>query len=190
MNLQQVMRAWLPMALVITLFCGLLYVVTQQLVRIGANEPQVAIAGDVASVLQAGADPKAILGSQSLDISTSLSPFVMIFDESGTPVASTAELNGKVPSIPKGVFDYTLIHSEDRITWQPQLGVRSATIVRHYSGAKSGFVLVGRSLREAERETQSLMYIILIGWAAALILSALGVFVLQKYDSYLLKFFP
>ena len=37
---------------------------------------------------------------------------------------------------------------EDRLTWQPEPGVRSATVVVHYQGAQAGFVMAGRSLRE------------------------------------------
>lgn len=185
------MRIWLPLAIIITLFCGLIYVVAQQIVRIGANEPQVAIVGDIVTALQAGIDPKSIPSNQALDISTSLSPYVMIFDDSGTPIASSAQLNGATPVPPKGIFDYARAQGEDRVTWQPAPGVRSAAIIRHYAGTESsGFVLVGRSLKEAERETQSLMFLVLLGWAAMLIISFLSVFFLQKYEAHILKLFP
>ncbi len=39
---------------------------------------------------------------------------------------------------------------EDRITWQPEPGIRSAVVVVHYTGATPGYVMAGRSLREVE----------------------------------------
>jgi hypothetical protein len=57
-----------------------------------------------------------------------------------------------------GVFDYVRQHDQDRITWQPEPGVRIATVVAGYTGSQSGFVLAGRSLREVEkRESQAEM---------------------------------
>jgi hypothetical protein len=67
-----------------------------------------------------------------------------------------------------GVFDYTRAHGQDRITWQPRSGVRSAAIVARYGGAHPGFVLAGRSLREVEAREDRLTLMVGIAWAATL----------------------
>ena len=42
--LRQIIRHYLPLALVITAFCALAYLLTQQTLRLGANEPQIQMA--------------------------------------------------------------------------------------------------------------------------------------------------
>lgn len=181
---------WLPIAVVATLLGGLIYVVVQQDIRLGANDPQISIAEGVAAALRAGINPQNIVGNQSTDISKSLDPFVIIFDESGNPLASSADLDGKTPTPPRGVFEYTKDHGDDRFTWQPKPGVRIAAVAAYYSGGnststKSGFVLAGRSLREIEKRVDSLGLQVLTGWLVTLILSYLSFFLIENFHRYL-----
>lgn len=82
-----------------------------------------------------------------------------LFLEGGGPIAGSGTLDGKLPTLPPGVFDFTRQNGQDGITWQPQPDVRSAIVVVHYNGLQSGFVLAGRSLREVEiREDKSLPF--------------------------------
>ncbi|MDP3956721.1 MAG: hypothetical protein Q8P97_01875 [bacterium] len=185
---------WLPIAVVITLLCGLIYITVQQVIRIGANDPQIAIAEDVANALQGGVDPQTIVGGQTSDILKSLDPFVIIFDEGGNPLASSVQLDGKTPTPPRGVFDSAKSHGDDRLTWQPKPSVRIAAVVAYYSSGNStstkpGFVLAGRSLREIEKRVDSLGLQVLVGWLVILIISFLGFFVLENFRGYLPKFF-
>jgi len=77
-------------------------------------------------------------------------------------------LNGRVPVPPPGVFAATRNVPEQRLTWQPTPGVRSAIVIRHYGGSSPGFVLAGRSLREVEQRIARLIGIVTIMWAGAL----------------------
>ena len=64
---------------------------------------------------------------------------------------------------------------QDRVTWQPEAGVRMATVVVSFD---HGFVMAGRSLTEVEKresQVESLSGLALLGiWVATLILITLG----------------
>ncbi len=80
-------------------------------------------------------------------MASSLAPFVIFYDDSGYPVAGSAQLGGTIPAMPRGVFDYVRSHGEERVTWQPRPGVRIASVMTRTTG---GFVVAGRNLREIE----------------------------------------
>jgi len=75
----------------------------------------------------------------------------MVFSDAGTVVAASARLHGQVPALPGGLLDYVRQHGEDRVTWQPESGVRMATVIVHVPKGPGGFVLAGRSLLEVEK---------------------------------------
>jgi len=154
-KLKNILRHWLPLVVVIVLLCGLVYLTVQQSLRMGANDPQIQMAEDAATTLAAGGTPVSILPTTQLDISNSLAPFLVVYSDAGEPLASSGLLNGAAPLLPAGVFDYTRLKGEDRVSWQPKSGVRVAAVVVAYGGSHPGFVLAGRSLREVEiRESQ------------------------------------
>lgn len=162
---------WLPFSVAITLLCGLIYAAVQQDIRIGANDPQIQVAEDAARALAAGANPQNIVPPYQTDIATSLSPYLMLFNDQGKTVISSAVLNGKPPTVPGGVFAYARQYGETRVTWQPQQGVRSAIVVdriQNTSGTNIGFVLVGRSLREVEIREGNLLLMVALGWFVTL----------------------
>ncbi len=146
------LRYWIILAVVITGTCGVIYLAVQQDIRLSANDPQIELSEDLGRKLQNGANPKAIVSGGQIDLSKSLATFVIVFNEKKEVVVSNAVLDGKAPTLPSGVFDYTKSHSEDRVTWQPKDGVRIAAVIRYFNGKNnSGYVLVGRSLREVEK---------------------------------------
>ncbi len=165
-------KGWLPLALAITVLSGLIYVSVQQSYRMNANDPQVQIAEDtIASISN---NQQLSLPTNKIDISKSLSPFVIILDDAGKSIFSSAILNGKPVVPPSGVLDYVKAHGEDRVTWQPQAGVREAIVVRlayNATSKKSGYVIVGRSLREAESRIDRLTKMSAVGWLTALALT-------------------
>ncbi len=168
--------------LLVTLFSGLVYAVMQQNYRMNANDPQIELSGEIADGLSHDQDPASLQpqGAPS-DLTKSLSAFFVIYNSTGTVYASSAMLNGKPPLLPAGVFESTALHDEDRLTWQPQPGVRIAAVVNHWKGTKdSGFVVVGRSLREVEKREQSLLMMVVAGWVASLIVIGAGGFLLKK----------
>jgi len=159
---QTILKYWLLSAIIICGICFIIYAVVQQDMRQGANDPQIQMAEDAAAQLASGQQAQTVVPAQKVDIATSLAPYLIIFDDTGKPIASSAQLNGQTPTIPSGVFDYVRQMGEDRITWQPQPGVRSAIVVTQFKGAHSGFVVAGRSLREVEIRENDALYTTLI----------------------------
>lgn len=147
----------------------MIYLNLQQNLRISGNDPQIQMAQDSAARLSEGGGPSKIVPVETVEISKSLAPFIAVFDDSGKIIKSNAKLDGKDISIPLGVFEYTKKNTEDRITWQPRVGVRSAIVVTRFQTAKnSGFVVSGRSLKEIEVRENDLLTRILLGWLVTL----------------------
>jgi len=126
------------------------------------------MAEDAAAALAAGATPESVLPSSQVEFSTSLAPFMVIYSDKGEPLAWSGLLHGAAPLLPAGVFDYTRQKGEDRVSWQPESGVRIAAVVAAYSGAQPGFVLAGRSLREVEKRASQVKQMTGIAWLVAL----------------------
>lgn len=150
----------------------------QRLLRQGANDPQIQQAEDLQrTIAQNQALPAWANTSTTIPIEQSLAVFVIQYDETGHPLQATGKLHGTIPTPPKGVFDYVRTHNEERLTWAPEANVRIATVIRHIAGTQSGFILVGRSLREVEIRESQLGQIFFVGWLVALsaILIVIGV---------------
>ncbi len=171
MKIRNIFRYWLPLAAVTTLLSGLVYLEVQQSLRWGANDPQIQMAEDAGAALTAGGTPASVLPDAQVEISGSLAPFMVIFNDSGEPLASSARLHGATPTLPSGIFDYTRQKGEDRVTWQPEAGVRIAAVVVAYDGTQPGFVLAGRSLREVEIRATQAEQITGIAWLVTLAVS-------------------
>lgn len=159
---------WIPFAILATVFCVLIAVAAQQVLRQSADDPQVQLAEDTATAIGSSREAGSIGPEGEVDLATSLAPFVIVFDDSGKPLRSSARIDDQTPIPPNGVFDYTKSAGFDRFTWQPRSGVRLAAVVVPTSGASPGFVLAGRSLREIERRIDQIQLLVLVGWVAAL----------------------
>jgi hypothetical protein len=171
----RIIKHWLSLAAVSTLLCGLVYLAIQQSLRWGANDPQIQMAEDAAASLAAGGSPEAQLPVGQVEISISLAPFMVIYNATGQPLASSGLLHGAVPSLPAGVLDYTRKNNEDRVSWQPETGVRVAAVVVAYGGSQPGFVLAGRSLREVEIRESQIEKICGLAWLVMLAVSLIVV---------------
>ncbi len=167
------------LAAIVTVISVTIYTSAQQVYRSSADDPQVEAAQAISDLIAKGTPPEAIVGQNATDISNSLSLFVVILDKDGKVVAGSGKLNNAVPVPPSGVIDYLKKHSEERFTWQPQKGVRLATVAHKVDGDK-GFVIVARSLREIEIRIQHMLLLVGIAWVALLLLSALLAAALSK----------
>jgi hypothetical protein len=151
-----------------------LAIIPQQVLRLGANDPQVEITGNLKAMLERGENPSPLVSREVVDMNESLSPFTMVFDEQGHPVASSAQLNGSSPVPPAGVFTHVRERGEERFTWQPQRGVRIAAVMRHVN--TGGFIMAGRNMREVEaRENLATTQAGLI-WLGMLAIIVVGTF--------------
>jgi hypothetical protein len=166
------------LAAISTVLALALYTIPQQVLRQGANDPQIQLAGDLAARLEQGVAPADAVPAGSVDIARSLSPFVIAYDDQGRPLASQAQLGGKTPVPPSGIFSYVRLHGEERISWQPILGrehgVRIAAVIVRVNGPQPGFVLAGRNMREVEAREQQVEQMAGLAWIAMLGLILLG----------------
>ena len=167
---------FLPLAVLATLLAGLVYVVAQQGLRSGANDPQLQLAEDAAGVLDAGADPAVVVGPGSVDVAVSLAPFVVVYDASGRVLTSSGRLDGADPVPPPGVLEHAAAGDPNVVTWQPRPGVRVATVTARWGG---GTVMAGRSLLEVERREDQVLLLVGSGLAATLAALAVASFVAE-----------
>jgi hypothetical protein len=155
---------------VLTVACGLAYVLAQQGLRSRANDPQIQMAEDAVARLNVNDAPSEVVPTTEVDLATSLAPFVAVADSAGRIVASNGSLDGSPPSPPAGVAEAARESGQDIVTWQPQPGVRIALVAMPWNG---GTVFAGRSLRLVEqRENDALL---VAAAAGAIGLLALGV---------------
>ncbi len=146
----KIIRRFIPLAFLATALCGLVYLAVQQAERQGANDPQIQMAEDAAAQLATGTSTIGIIPATPVDINTSLAPYIVIYDASGNPIAGNGILDGTLPNLPAGVFNYAANAGEDRFTWQPRSDIRQAVVVVPAGDSSGGFVMAGRSLREVE----------------------------------------
>ncbi len=176
-----VIKVWFPLAVLTTLFCGLVYATVQQDYRQSANDPQIQIAQDTIVTINSGFSPKAAVFRSTVDISKSLAPYIIIYDESEKPIVSGAVLDGKTPNPPKGAFDFAKKFGENRFTWEPKRGVRNAVVLAYYKGKESGFVLAARSLREIEIRETRLEIQVGMAWIVILVATLVAVIVSELF---------
>jgi hypothetical protein len=179
-QLLNVLRIWIPLVIVTTGLSGLIYLTIQQDLRIGGNDPQIQIVEDVTRQIETGQNPLDFIPPIKVEVSQSLANYIMIFDNNGKLIGSSAVLNGKEPVIPSGVFADTKKLGETRFTWQPEAGVRSAVVVDYIKGSTNGYVMVGRSLREVEKREDNIEIIVFLAWIVTLGASLISIIALQR----------
>lgn len=179
-------KFFIPSAFIMTMSMGLIYVVTQQNFRMSANDPQIQLAEDFADQLTAGRTVASVNPGPNIDMAKSLALFIFVYDDAGNIVISSGKLDGQNPALPDGVLDYTKKAGQDRITWEPQPGLRVALVIIRYEGANPGFVAVGRSLREVEQRVSRLGLEVLGAWLAGLA----GLFILLVGSEIILSRYP
>lgn len=178
-HIANAVKIFIPLAVVVTIMSGLVYVAVQQNYRQNANDPQIEYAEGLATEFGAATSNPPI--NPSVDIATSLSTFVATYDDTGKFLQSSGLLNNKPPVIPSGVFDAAKANAsgQSRVTWQPQAGVRQALVIQRYQGAQNGYVVVGRSLRETESRIHMLGWYVFVAWLFSLVVSFGAVIVLE-----------
>jgi hypothetical protein len=166
MRLRRAFAIFLPSAILATALCGLVYIVVQQDLRTGANDPQQQLAEDAAVHLDGGAAPSSVVGPTTIDVARSLAPFIVVYDPTGTVLANDGVLDGNPPMLPGGVLESATATGRDAVTWQPREGVRVATVTIPWNG---GTVTSGRSLRLVEEREAAVELIVAAAWVATLI---------------------
>ena len=157
---------WAGAVIIIVVIFGTIYGVSQQLQRASANDPQIQLAEDSASLLNSGIKPQ-MLTEETTNIAKSMAPFVNIYDKNGHEVSGSGLLNGKVPTPPSGLFNSANGRAFFAETWEPQNGVRIAAVM---VAANNYYVLSGRSLAQVEVNENRTMQIAAAGAAVSLLL--------------------
>jgi hypothetical protein len=171
--LSRAVVAWLPVAVVATVLAGTSYAITQHVIRSSADDAPRALSTGAAYSLSRGAAPAAVASGGPVDLGIGLGPFLIVYGADGRVTASTARLEGVTPVVPVGVLAEARQHGSDRITWQPRDGVREAVVaIPWQSPDDHGVVVAGASLRPAEERATQVLLIVLAGWLAAMIGSA------------------
>ena len=168
------------LAVVLTLAGGVVAVTMQQMLRRGADQPQVDMADWYAGEIAAGEAPGNVIPPGYVDLERSLQPFVIFYDEYGKAGTGTGYLDQSLPVIPAGVLEFARRHGSENVTWQPMPGVRIASVVRHVTGKGSGFILAGRSLRLVEKQESLLRRLFIGGWIGLMLLLLAGAFLLNR----------
>lgn len=173
---------YLLICFLVTLFSGLVYGAVGQSLRLLADDPQVQITQDILSSLGQGADPKQLSATVS-DISTTMTPYVIIYDNNEKVLGSTIELDKKTPVPPKGVFEKAKKYNENRFTWEPKKGLRQAAVMVKY---KDGFVLSGKTLKEVENRTKIIFKLVGVAWVIGIAATSMA-FLLTRSKNEVIK---
>jgi hypothetical protein len=181
---KNILIIWTVIAFLVTFTSLLVYVAAQQVLRLGANEMPAELAAEISINLENSNSPKDAVPSEITDISKSPGTFVMVFDKDKNLIASSAVMGLDEPVYPKGVLDYVDKNGEDRVTWQPQKGLRFATVA-----IKSGdnYIVAGRSLKETEKLISTVESLVFYAWLVCMIFSsavlAIIYVLLKKFSS-------
>jgi hypothetical protein len=168
-------------AVLATLMVGTIYGVTQQIERQGADDAGWRLATQVATDLADGRS-ESIDALPRVDLSTSLAPFVVVFDQTDAARSGNGYLGGELATVPKGVLDTARAAGRNHVSWQPSGGLRFATVE-----VRSGndVVLAGQSLAPSESRTESLGILLLSAWAGTIFVIAagtIGVWLLMRFS--------
>lgn len=174
------LRIWIPLAIVVTGMCLLVYATVQHAYRQTLYDPQIQLVRDAARALSGGAKPAIVVGTGTpVDIEASLRPYVAIYDEEMQPVAWSGEIDAKPPQPPTSVFDGTkdlagTEPGENRMAWQVTEEVRSALVIEHVVGGPGGYVVAGRGMREFEDRLWDMQLLVATAWISIMMLSLMA----------------
>jgi hypothetical protein len=161
---------YLASAALVTVVMLLIYATVQQTYRTGLDDPQIQLTRDISTKLQQGRTIESIVTTDSIDISKSLSAFVVLYDANGKAIYSNARLDSKLPQVSKGLFDIVEKNAEHRVTWQPRKAVRMAMVIVKTNVSPGMYVAAGRSMTEVEQRVKQMSTFVLIAWLICLVI--------------------
>jgi hypothetical protein len=175
-------KIWVPLALISCGLTGLVYAAVQQDYRQSANDPQIQMAEDAAVKLGKGVQPEAVVGTDQVEATTSLAPFITVYDGGGAheAQASSGRFDGHILKPPPGVFDHAKAKGEHCFTWQTASGQREAAVLVYNADTEPVYVLAARNLREVEIREGRLTLMTMLALAGVLGLGLLLALVLRR----------
>ena len=101
-----------------------------------------------------------------VDLSRSLAAFVVVEDAQGSATGGSGFLKGTLVSLPTGVLAYAAKTGQDNVTWQPQAGLRFATVTLKVGDQ---FVTAGQSLKPSEDRDGNVQLLVGLGWLVSML---------------------
>lgn len=169
--MRNVFKNWAPFAVVLTIALGAVYVVSQQVLRQSANDPQIQLVEDWSEQIASGTAPTGLSLGPFIDPNHSLAPFGIVYNANGSIASSSAAAPSSMAQ-PDGVLAAAdkALNNELRFTWQPSTGTRFAAIIKRATfGDNVYYVLSARNLREVEKREDTLMVLAIGLWFIGLI---------------------
>jgi hypothetical protein len=161
---------WVVGAVLLTAVGIVVYGVGQQAARRAVDDVPRAMVEQARDRLSAGVPPATAAGGPVVDLTDSDAPFVLVYDNEHSLVASSATIAGVAPNVPPGVLDAAVARGEDRVSWQPRADVREALVATPWRSATAqGVVVAGASLRATEDRTGVLRAAVGVGWLLAVL---------------------
>ena len=147
-------------------------IINQQILRRGADGEPAVLAAFVRFVSPQNPSVAATLAAPKQEISSeawlnSTQPFLVLYDDSGQPIAGNATLHGALPRPPHGIFNTIRDRGEFRVTWQPRSGIRVALTGDVLP--TGGFVIAGQSLILSEAREFRFHTALLWIWACSML---------------------
>jgi hypothetical protein len=163
-----IFKNWFGYAAVVSMLCGIIYIVAQQNFRLSANDVPYQLAHDAATGINDVGEPKQFPHTGTpVEITESLAPWLLVCDANGNALSNGALLDGKTPRLPQGVFDKAKKEGVNMVTWQPRPGVRQATVMVHTTVGYT--VVAGQSLTITEDHISMLGTQVVFGWMLSLV---------------------
>ena len=174
--MKRLIAIWCALMLAGVFSAGCAYVVGQQVVRQDANGPAAAIATEAVIAMGTEGQSAQEVVAGKTDVSSSLLPFVMIYDDNKNLIATSAGYGSEQYQFPVSALSTVSDSHDNRVTWQPQPGLRFATVAIKY---RDGYVVGAVSLREPERTIGNITTALLVGSAlyavgCAILLTLIG----------------
>ncbi|HEY5563229.1 MAG TPA: hypothetical protein VIK72_16035 [Clostridiaceae bacterium] len=169
---------WISLMFLVTFTCSLVYIVSQQSIRLGANQLPAQLAVETSTKLQDIESVKDAIPSEKVDITKSLNTFVMVYDINKKLIASSAISSGSSIMYPTGILDNVTQKNEARVTWQPERGLRYATVAIKYDG---GYIVAARSLSETEKLIDTIGKLVIAAWLACAVFLGIGVMIIYRF---------
>jgi hypothetical protein len=167
---------WIGYAAILVIIFTAIYATTQQAARNDANFPQIQIAQDTAASLNQGIKPNELV-SGKVDIRTSLATFMIIYDVLGNVISGSGYIDNQIPVAPIGVLSSASGKSYNSVTWQPSSGIRIAAVT---VAADKYYVLVGRSLKEVEKNADKTFQISLAAGSISMLILVIAFLITSK----------
>ena len=158
---------WLVGLVVVTLLIGSTYLSLQ---RLGRQADDDVPAGLALSQLNSP-DPQVLKADTPIDLTQGPETFVNVYRGDGTPLTGSGTLSGSVPRLPQGVIESALQTGQDRVTWQPQQGVRYAIVAR---ATGDTVVVAGQNLQPSESRNRTMELFLGLGWLGSVLTICAG----------------